>query len=125
MGVGGLNSDNHFTMDYELWGRFFLAGARFQYTEIPFGIFREHPGQKTHDPLRITESLIETAARLVRLANCFSEETKRDLLADLEAYKVDYQKDYWRGSGRLARIGLPRQIVVQLRDLKTALQKLG
>ena len=38
-------------MDYEFWGKLLLAGARFQYTEIPFGIFREHANQKTHDML--------------------------------------------------------------------------
>ena len=86
-------------------------------------MFREHPEQKIHDALRTTESLLETAAKLVRLADCFSEETKRELLADLDAYKVNYQKDYWRGTGRLARIGLPREIVIQLRSLKTILQK--
>ena len=98
-------------------------GAKFQYTEIPFGMFREHPEQKAQDPLRVNESLLETAAKLIRLADGFSEETKRDLLADLDAYRVKYQRDYWRGTGRLARIGLPRKIVIQLRSLKTILKK--
>ena len=123
LSIGGLNSDNHFTMDYELWGRLFLVGAEFQYTEIPFGMFREHPDQKAQDPLRVNASLFETAADLIRLADCFSEESKRDLLADLDAYRVKYQRDYWRGTGRLARIGLPREIVIQLRSLKTILKK--
>jgi glycosyltransferase involved in cell wall biosynthesis len=120
LSIGGLNPDNHFTMDYELWGMLFLARAKFQYTEIPFGMFRIHPEQKTHDLLPITESLLETAAKLIRLADCFSEQTKRDLLADLDAYWVKYQRDYWRGTGRLARIGLPRSLVTWLRSLKTA-----
>jgi hypothetical protein len=119
LAVGGLNADNHFTMDYELWGSLLLAGAKFQYTEIPFGMFREHPEQKTYEPLRITESLLETAAKLVRLGDSFSEEIKRDLLADLNAYRIKYQKDYWRGTGWLAGIGLPREVVTQVRRLKT------
>ena len=123
LSIGGLNPDNHFTMDYELWGRLFLVGVKFQYTEIPFGMFREHPEQKAQDPLRVNASLLETAAKLIRLADGFSEETKRDLLADLDAYRVKYQRDYWRGTGRLARIGLPRKIVIQLRSLKTILKK--
>ena len=52
LSVGGLNPNNHLTMDYELWGRFFLAGAKFQYTDIPFGMFQRTSEQKTHDPLR-------------------------------------------------------------------------
>ena len=34
--VGALDVRNHRTMDYELWGKFLLAGAPFQYTHIPF-----------------------------------------------------------------------------------------
>jgi glycosyltransferase involved in cell wall biosynthesis len=123
LSIGGLNPDNHFTMDYELWGKLLLARAKFQYTEIPFGMFREHPEQKTHDPLRITGSLLDTAARLIRLADGFSDGTKRDLLADLDAYRIEYHRAYWRGTGRLARIGLPREIVVQLRSFKALLKK--
>jgi glycosyltransferase involved in cell wall biosynthesis len=117
--AGGLNPKNHYTMDYELWGKLLLAGAKFQYTHIPFGMFREHSAQKTHDPLRNTESLLKTAAELVRSANCFSEETKRESLDRLEAYKVAYDEAFWRGTGRLARIGLPRSIVSQLRSFKS------
>jgi hypothetical protein len=119
LSVGGVNADNHFTMDYELWGRLFLLGAKFQYTDIPFGMFREHSQQKTHDPLRITESLIKTAAELIKSATCFSEENKRGRFADLSAYKVAYAKNFWRGTGRLARIGLPRRIVLVLRSIKS------
>ena len=119
LSAGGLNPENHYTMDYELWGKLLLAGAKFQYTHIPFGMFREHPAQKTHDPLRITESLLITAAELVKSANCFSEETKRERLDRLEAYKVAYDEAFWRGTGRLARIGLPRGVVSQLRSFKS------
>jgi len=123
LSIGGVNPNNHFTMDYELWGRLFLTGAKFQYTGIPFGMFREHPEQKIHDPLRTIDSLLETAAKLIALADCFSENTKGELIADLYTYRVKYQRDYWRGSGRLARIGLPRQLVTSLRRLKTVAQK--
>src|SRR5205085_2142938 len=47
--VGGVNENNHNSMDFELWGRFFLAGAKVAYTEIPFGLFRCHDAQKTQD----------------------------------------------------------------------------
>jgi glycosyltransferase involved in cell wall biosynthesis len=50
--VGGLTEQNHYTMDYELWGKFFLANARAAYTGIPFGFFRSHDGQKTQDNLK-------------------------------------------------------------------------
>lgn len=119
LAVGGLDTTNHRTMDYELWGKFFLAGARFHYTAIPFGMFRKHPEQKTRDGLATTQSLLDTAAKLVTQADCFSIETKAEMIADLHAY----EKDYWKHTGRLARIGLPSQIVTPLRKLRFRLLK--
>jgi glycosyltransferase involved in cell wall biosynthesis len=94
--VGWLNEDNHFTMDYELWGQFFLAGARFQYTNIPFGMSRKHPAQKTRDGLRPTRSLIDTATKLIACADSFSENTRHQFLADLEVYWILHQRGHRR-----------------------------
>ena len=120
--VGGLDRNNHFTMDYDLWGKFFLAGATFQYTDIPFGMFREHAKQKIHDMLRQTRSLIETVAKLVEQADVFSEETKNEILEDLRVYLKEYEIAYWKGSGRLAKLGLPRSLVLQLRRVRALVQ---
>jgi len=125
LGVGGLNADSHFTMDYELWGKFFLAGARFQYTGIPFGMARRQPEQKTRHGLHVTRELLDTATKLVTLAGSFSEETRSQILADLDTYWCWYQKDHWGKSGRLARIGLPPIIVRPLRSLRARMQKAG
>jgi len=121
--IGGLNISNHSTMDYEFWGELFLAGARFQYTNISFGMFRQHCAQKTHDMLRQTQSLVETAAKLVNLADCLSEKTKKNIRAELDAYFEAYKKNSWRGTGRLATIGLPPVIVILLRKLRSTLQR--
>ena len=123
LAVGGVNPDNHRTMDYELWGKFFLAGARFCYTDIPFGMFREQPNQKTQDVLEQTSSLLDTAAKLVHQASFLSHEVKNEILAELQDYAKAYEAQYWKGTGRLARIGLPRELVTSLRSLKTVLQK--
>jgi glycosyltransferase involved in cell wall biosynthesis len=122
--VGGLSSSIHDAMDYELWGKFFLAGAQFQYTDIPFGMFRRHAGQKTADRRRTTQALLKIAAQLVASATCFSEEKKNELLAELDTYRKDYFQRAWRNSGRLARTGLPPNIVTRLRKLKANLQHL-
>jgi glycosyltransferase involved in cell wall biosynthesis len=127
LAVGGLSISLHDGMDYELWGKFFLAGARFQYTDIPFGMFRLHAGQKTRDRARTTQAMLKTAARLVASATCFSEEEKNEILADLDTYRKHYLKDLeraWRNSGRLARTGLPPKIIMHLRKLKVSLQQL-
>jgi glycosyltransferase involved in cell wall biosynthesis len=122
LAVGGLNTGNHNTMDYELWGKLLLTGVKFQYTDIPFGMFREHPQQKTMDGWRQTQSLLDTAATLVTCARCFSEETRDEILADLNAYREAYKKDQWRNSGRLTRMGLPSSMVIPLRNIRLKLQ---
>lgn len=117
--VGGLNPDNHWTMDYELWGRLLLAGTRVRYTDIPFGIFRLHADQKTHNGWRQTQSLISTATRLLALADDLPAQTRQEILAELQAY----EHECWRHTGRLARLRLPRRIVTRLRTLGATLHR--
>jgi glycosyltransferase involved in cell wall biosynthesis len=124
LALGGLNRSNQYTMDYELWGKFFLAGTHFQYTDIPFGMFRLHASQKTANRWRHTQAVLKTAAQLVASATCLSEEKKNEILAELEAYGREYSKRIWRGSGRLARTGLPPNIVTRLRQSRVRLQQL-
>ena len=121
--VGCLNPDDHRTMDYQLWGKFFLAGARFRYTGIDFGIFRRHSAQKTGDGLRQTDSLLSVARSLLLQAHGLPDETKKEILLDLEEYSNTYPLEYWRSTGRLARMGLPRGIVQPLRRITVSLQK--
>jgi len=45
--VGGLRTDLHLAMDYELWLRFAHAGARLHTIGHPLAIYRRHAGQKT------------------------------------------------------------------------------
>jgi hypothetical protein len=109
--VGGVNRANHRTMDYELWGKLLLGGARIEYTGIPFGIFRIHDQQKTFDGWRQTQSLLSTAAALLTSAPTIPEATRAEMLASL----AEYEQQCWRGTGRLAALGLPRSLVRRLR----------
>jgi len=113
--VGGVDAQNHRTMDYELWGKFLLAGAAFQYTQVRFGMFRLHAAQKTGQDWLQTQALVASALRLIAEAPQLSARTQRELSGDLEAYR----RDYWRNSGPLARVGLPENIVLSLRRTQT------
>jgi glycosyltransferase involved in cell wall biosynthesis len=117
--VGSLDVQNHRTMDFELWGRFLLAGARFEYTHRPFGVFRLHAAQKTGQNWAQTESLVATAVKLVERADSLPEITRTRLVEDLRAY----QRDYWRSTGPLARVGLSPDIVLPLRHFQAGLRK--
>jgi glycosyltransferase involved in cell wall biosynthesis len=123
LAVGGLDSDNHFTMDFDLWGKFFLAGAKFCYTDVDFAMFRRHSNQKTQDALALTRSLVESAKKLIYQAASLPAEAKRKILADLDGYQDAYPHQYWRSTGRLARIGLPRPIVTVVRSLNATIHK--
>jgi GT2 family glycosyltransferase len=117
--VGGVNVKNHRTMDYELWGRFFLAGAKFEYTHIPFGVFRVHDQQKTAQGWATTLSLVATAATLIAEAKDVPNGMRDELVADLYAH----QREYWRDTGRLARLGLPHRLVLALRDMYASIRR--
>jgi len=123
MRVGGLNEDNHYSMDYELWGRFFLEGATLHYTGIPFGMFRYHAAQKTKNHMEQTRSTLETAASLIALAKSLSPEVKHELLTDLQAYGEEYPKIAWKYSGRLARLGLPSSVVTPIRQVRQTVEQ--
>ncbi len=53
-----LNEDFHFAMDYELWLRFLMAGARFVYLPLILGSFRIHSVSKTQNLFK-SRGLIE------------------------------------------------------------------
>lgn len=118
MDTGGLDVSNHYSMDYELWGRFFLAGAEFRNTRVPFGMFRQQPDQKTRDRIETTNSMVDSALKLLNKASDIPAETREALRADLLAYREDYPDLMWRNSGRLARLGVPRSIGMRIRSLK-------
>jgi len=121
--AGGLNPDNHRSMDFELWGRLLLAGARIEYTGIQFGMFRQHGRQKTQDQWRQTESLVEAAKRLAGLPSQLSDKTRNEILAELDAYWKSYQSSYWKSTGRLAQFGVPPFIANPLRDLRRVFEE--
>ena len=101
--VGGLDVHNHRTMDYELWGKFLLAGAAFQYTQIPFGMFRLHGRAEDRTELG-ADTVTGRDGREARRAGArYARTGAPDLVADLRAY----EREYWRehrpaGSSRAA-----------------------
>jgi glycosyltransferase involved in cell wall biosynthesis len=120
LSVGGLNEDNHYSMDYEFWGRLLLAGARVRYTGIPFGVFRRHEAQKTQQIYKQTLSTLDNAESLLGMADSLDFQTKQQIFAELRRYRNEYPELYWRSTGRLARLGLPHAMVHGLRYLKRA-----
>ncbi len=118
--VGGLNEDNHYSMDYELWGKFFLAGAP---STVYRHTFRFLPAARgTEDPEAIraqTESTLDVADSADCTGRvCSRQKNQEDILADLQAYREAYPDIVWKHTGRLARLGLPPSIVAPIRTLE-------
>jgi glycosyltransferase involved in cell wall biosynthesis len=63
--IGGLKENNHFTMDYELWGNLLLNGVEIKNIPLEIGIYRWYEGQKTSFVLNVTNSLVKTALCLI------------------------------------------------------------
>jgi len=113
--LGGVNPDNHLTMDYELWGRFLLDGASLHYTKVPFAMFREHGAQKTSGAVAQTRNLVDASLRLLD-ASTLSSETKAEIRNELMVFMDEYQIKHFKATGRLARLGLPPSLVARLRQ---------
>lgn len=120
LNVGGLNKDNYYSMDYELWGKLLNKGAVLHYTDIKMGIARRHKNQKTMDRWETTKSLVDAAERVATLAENISEKTKREIFEKL----INYKMEYWRNTGGLARIGFPPQIVLPIRNFRNRLKSI-
>lgn len=114
--VGGLNENLKYTMDYDLWGKLLLAGAKIEYTGVDIGIFRRHEDQKTADGWVQTEALCSTARSLVRRQDEWDLEKKKKYIEKIN----QYEERTWRSTGRLARLPIPRLIVRKLREWKAA-----
>jgi GT2 family glycosyltransferase len=112
--VGGVNVDNHYSMDFELWGDMLLEGVAIEKTGIEYGAQRRHEGQKTSEGRNDTVSLIAASHRLVEKCPKWSTEKKKSLHAELDRY----EEKTWRETGRLARLGFPRALVRKIRSIR-------
>lgn len=119
--VGALDVSNHYSMDYDLWGRFFLAGAEFRNTGIPFGMFRLQPDQKTGNRIETTYSLVDAALKLLDQSHGIPAKTREILREDLLAYREEYPELLRRNRGLLDRMGVPPPLAMPIRRMKARL----
>lgn len=60
-----VREDCYYSMDYELWCRFALGGAKLHVIGTPLARFRQHPKQKTADPTKFKAELISVRDQFV------------------------------------------------------------
>jgi glycosyltransferase involved in cell wall biosynthesis len=102
---GYLNEKNHYSMDYELWGRILMTDIRVVRFNSDVGMFRWYQGQKTSNFNRATNSLVKTALCLILEKKDFSFVRKISLIIKVVNYYVSYYYHFTRSA-----IGLKRRL---------------
>lgn len=88
--VGGLDENNHTSMDYDLWGRMMLAGGVIEPVDELLGIFRTYEGQKISDRHKTSKGIIACAKNLIRSATHWPPGKKRKALLKVYRYEWKY-----------------------------------
>lgn len=102
---GYLNENNHYTMDYELWGKFLINKLPIVRSDVFVGNFRWYGGQKTSDNIAVTESLVSTARLLITGNKDLSGFAKTRLLYRVMVYNILFYYHNVR-----SRIGIKRRM---------------
>ncbi len=84
--IEGVRTDNHYSMDYELWGDLLLKGTQITNIPLEIGIFRWYEGQKTADVKKATRDLIRSARHLIDKNGDKSKIVKTKLKLSLTGY---------------------------------------
>jgi len=82
--VGGLNLDNHYSMDHELWLRFAEQGARFGSIDTLVANVGVHARQKTADNRETARAVVRFARPVAERARESLGEAGSDVLAELD-----------------------------------------
>ncbi|REL24196.1 glycosyltransferase [Rhodohalobacter sp. SW132] len=90
--VGGLKVNNHYAMDYELWGDLLINGNSIRYLDFEVGIFRRYEGQKISDRRKTVNCLLKSAHKLVIRNKDWSIPKKIRLTFNLFRYRLLFIK---------------------------------
>ena len=83
--IGGLIENNHFTMDYFLWGELLLNNVAIKNIPLQIGIYRWYEGQKTSYVLKVTKSLIKSTLKLI--SRNYNYSISKKIIAELSVLK--------------------------------------
>jgi glycosyltransferase involved in cell wall biosynthesis len=83
--IGGLIENNHFTMDFFLWGELLLNNVGIKNIPLEIGIYRWYEGQKTSYVFKVTNSLVSSTLRLISRNHNYS--TSKKIIAKSAAIK--------------------------------------
>lgn len=83
--IGKLGVSNHYTMDYELFGKLLDSGIEIRKVNNPIGMFRIYQGQKTSFENAATRELVRNALNILKKSN-LDELQKSDIERKIKTY---------------------------------------
>ena len=115
--LGGLNVENHYSMDHELWVGLALSGARFEAFDRPIACLRVHEGQKSADNRAVVRSMLAVSFRVLDERGELIGDEARQVRAELEAMREKLRiADTFIARWELVRSG----VRVEVRDYVAA-----
>lgn len=103
--AGYLDENDHYTMDYVLWGKLLMNGLNIVNCNTCIGIFRWYEGQKTSEYLNVTRNLVSSAFYLIGIHEKLSCKLKSLLRIKIMIYYTRYYYHFLR-----SKIGIKRRI---------------
>jgi glycosyltransferase involved in cell wall biosynthesis len=106
--IGGLKENNHYTMDFELWGKLLLDNVEIKNIPLEIGIYRWYEGQKTSYVLKVTKSLVGSALSLIGRNDNYSATNKLKYKLLVLKYYIYFLYHHYRSLlGIKRRISIP------------------
>jgi glycosyltransferase involved in cell wall biosynthesis len=105
--IGGLKENNHFTMDYELWGNLLLSNVEIKNIPLEIGIYRWYEGQKTSYVMKVTKSLVSSALTLISKNHNYSFVKKISSKSSVIKYYICFLYHHLR-----SYLGIKRRISI-------------
>lgn len=90
--VGGLDVENHFCMDYELWIKMLKAGGELHRVPVDVGIFRRWEGQKVSFERKVRMGMCDVARKHLKNDSKLPGKETRWLLAAIKYYQENWRK---------------------------------
>jgi hypothetical protein len=117
--VGGLDIKNHYTMDFDLWGKMLLVGASITYTDARIANFRSYEGQKVSHRVALVKAVVANARQLIDACQEWPQEKKRRFHKELDAYSTAARL----GGGRLVQWRLPEPVIRTIRQARAVISR--
>jgi glycosyltransferase involved in cell wall biosynthesis len=87
----GLDENNHYCMDYDLWIRMLKAGGELHTVPIDVGVFRRYEGQKVSERQKVLHGLCGVARKHLESDRILRSWQRKRLLAGINHFEENWE----------------------------------